>query len=332
MKKLSKKQRLIILVATILVAIILVFIITTNIEKNNRITSEDYLATTANASSNLVASYIKEGVTIGGITGTLEVLDTSDANATPEDIMWGETAYVKGKKITGTYRILGMLKVGDYVKYEPDSAGNYTLTGTESGYTNDQTINQENLNWRILSINKDGTVDLISETPTSQSIYFGGATGYNNGVYLLNDISAKLYSNSNLKGDDIEAGFTEAGLEYANSFKDAITVGETKTYTGNYTYYPNLYAKENGSGIDLSTTNDPNSEVKTNRIGQSDNYYTSPSTDSPAYKQVSSFLKVTQSFYESEMNSSYYDNSTVYQLVHSGNKYWLASRYVYSRW
>ena len=336
MKKLSKKNKIIVLVAIILIAIILALIITTNIEKNNRITSEDYLATTANASSSLVASYIKEGVTIGGITGTLEVLDTSDANATPEDIMWGETAYVKGKKITGTYRILGMLKVGDYVKYEPDSAGNYTLTGTESGYTNDQTINQENLNWRILSINKDGTVDLISETPTSQSIYFGGATGYNNGVYLLNDISAKLYSNSNLKGtarsmniDDIEKHMTNEGINYIHSYVnnfDGISWGETKTYTErDYGFYPNLYAYENGSGIDTET-------VKTNGIGQSDNYYTSPSTDSPAYKQVSSFLKVTQSFYESEMNSSYYDNSTFYQLVHSGNKYWLASRYVYSRW
>ena len=336
MKKLSKKNKIIVLVAIILIAIILALIITTNIEKNNRITSEDYLATTANASSSLVASYIKEGVTIGGITGTLEVLDTSDANATPEDIMWGETAYVKGKKITGTYRILGMLKVGDYVKYEPDSAGNYTLTSTESGYTNDQTINQENLNWRILSINKDGTVDLISETPTSQSIYFGGATGYNNnnGVYLLNDISAKLYSNSNLKGtarsmniDDIEAGFTEAGLEYANSFKDAITVGETKTYTGNYTYYPNLYAKENGSGIDLSTTNDPNSEVKTNGIGQSDNYYSEPTTET--YTKANTSLTITQTLYAMSIDERYYKDSTFYSLICGvAGGQWIASRFV----
>lgn len=47
--------------------------------------------------------YIKEGITIGGITGTLETLNTFDATARPEDIVEGKTAYVKGEKITGTY-------------------------------------------------------------------------------------------------------------------------------------------------------------------------------------------------------------------------------------
>ena len=86
MKKLSSKQKLIGGIAIILVAVILAILITTNIISNknqsNQIASqEDYLATTANAGSSLVASYIKKGITIGGITGTLETLDTSDATA-----------------------------------------------------------------------------------------------------------------------------------------------------------------------------------------------------------------------------------------------------------
>lgn len=101
MKKLSKKWKIIILIATMLVAIIITLIITTNIIKK-KIGNEAYFSTTANANSNLVSRYIKEGITIGGITGTLKILDTSDANATPEDIIWGETAYVKGVKIVGT--------------------------------------------------------------------------------------------------------------------------------------------------------------------------------------------------------------------------------------
>ena len=104
MKKLSKKQKLIGGMAIIIVAVILAIVITTSIVKNNNqlASQEDYLATTANAGSSLVASYIKKGITIGGVTGTLETLDTSDATATPEDIALGKTAYVKGEKITGT--------------------------------------------------------------------------------------------------------------------------------------------------------------------------------------------------------------------------------------
>ena len=104
MKKISSKQKLIYGISIILVAVILAIVITTNIIKNNnQVASEGYAATTANANSNLVASYIKSGITIGGITGTLESINTFDATATPEDIAAGKTAYVKGKKITGTY-------------------------------------------------------------------------------------------------------------------------------------------------------------------------------------------------------------------------------------
>ena len=107
MKKLIKKQKLVGGIAILLVAVILAIVITTNIISNNNqsnqiASQEEYLATTANAGSSLVASYIKKGITIGGITGTLETLDTSDATATPEDIALGKTAYVDGVKITGT--------------------------------------------------------------------------------------------------------------------------------------------------------------------------------------------------------------------------------------
>ena len=44
---------------------------------------------------------IKKGVNILGIIGNLEVLDTSDANATAVDIVTGKTAYVNGQKIAG---------------------------------------------------------------------------------------------------------------------------------------------------------------------------------------------------------------------------------------
>ena len=118
MKKLSKEQKLIMKIAIVLILIIIAIVYTTNIISNNsQIENEGYFATTTNASSNLIASYIKKGVKVGGITGTLEVLDTSDADATAEDIAWGKTGYVNGEKITGTY-------VPSYNYIFTDSLGN----------------------------------------------------------------------------------------------------------------------------------------------------------------------------------------------------------------
>ena len=101
MKKLNHKQKLIGLTSIILISIIIIIVITTNVINKN-VGNESYLTSTANVNSNLVANYIKKGITIGGITGTLESLNTFDATATAEDILWGKTGYVKGEKITGT--------------------------------------------------------------------------------------------------------------------------------------------------------------------------------------------------------------------------------------
>ena len=102
MRKLSKKQKLIILTAIVIILVIISLIIGANIIRTNIINSSYNSANNNSSSSNLLPEYIKEGITLGGVTGTLVDLDTSDATATEEDIAWGETAYVKGQKITGT--------------------------------------------------------------------------------------------------------------------------------------------------------------------------------------------------------------------------------------
>ena len=103
MKKLSKKQKLIGFIAILIVAVIIAIVITTSIIKNNnQVASEGYSTTTANEGSSLISNYILNGITIGGITGKMDVLNTSDATAEPEDILWGKTGYVNGVKITGT--------------------------------------------------------------------------------------------------------------------------------------------------------------------------------------------------------------------------------------
>lgn len=70
------------------------------------------------------------------------------------------------------------IEVGDYVDYSPDKAAKYLLTEATSGSSDNVAtgIDQEEVKWRILSINDDGTVDIISEEPIEVEAYFKGAT------------------------------------------------------------------------------------------------------------------------------------------------------------
>ena len=105
---------------------------------------------------------------------------------------------------------------------------------------------------------------------------------------------------------------------YTNS-DSGTQYGSPKTYKGSYSYYQNLYAQENGSGINTTT-------LKTDGIGRSDKYYGVPTTET--YSQAStSGLTVTQDEYSFDRPSSYFDDSNFYSMVfRTGSSYWLASR------
>ena len=88
------------------------------------------------------------------------------------------------------------LALGDYISYTPTKTS-YTTDTAYTGYTETQTINPSELNlWRVISLNQDGTVDIISENVSSTDVYFRGQTGYQNFVGYLN-VLAKQYENSN---------------------------------------------------------------------------------------------------------------------------------------
>ena len=102
MKKLSKKQKLIILISIITIIAVIGIIIGANIIRAN-IANGNYNSSNGSSNNgNLLPEYIKEGITLGGVTGTLKDLDTSDATATAEDIAWGKVAYARGERIVGT--------------------------------------------------------------------------------------------------------------------------------------------------------------------------------------------------------------------------------------
>ncbi len=325
MKKITKKQKIIILVSIITIVIVIGIVIGANTIKIS-IANEKYNSSNSDSSNgNLLPEYIKKGITLGGITGTLESLDTSDATATPEDISYGKTAYVDGKKITGLFVPKNNLKIGDFVYYKPDQADAYSVQAVHSGYGSNQSITQEDLKWQIFSINDDGTIDLISENSTNQTFSLREtAVAYNNVVFLLNDMCNKLYSNKSLgiegrsiKREDIEKHLSEKGIQevYNFTFKGLKYGGQKTYYT--YIYYPVLYALENGSGINTTS-------VKKDGIGVSDSYYTEPTT--ATYARASSSLTGTLTTFQVANSEDNFVSATSYNMIQNNETYWIATR------
>lgn len=213
------------------------------------------------------------------------------------------------------------LKIGDYVAYTPDIAPNYTKIGlSESGYWDSPTegIPQDTtLTWRILSINNDGSIDIVSSAPTETTLYLHGQNGFNNGVYLLNDLCANLYSNTELGVTarsinliDIESKMNSTGTAARNAYNNGNkTYGEIQTYTENSTRTPDIY-KHVGKTIEE----------------ESKAYYTAPTT---LGFTVETSLEVQQTYYSfNNTPTNYFDNSIFYELVFGTNtNYALATRF-----
>lgn len=231
-------------------------------------------------------------------------------------------------------------EIGDYVNYTPQ-------TDTTSYYIDSKylvyggTINQETLKWKILNINNDGTVDLISDTPTNSKLSLTDALGYNNGVYFLNDICKTLYSNSkynaiarSINREDIEDKLDLSVWDY-HDFGYIISGKEYK-YGGIGIYtseksYPYMWTQEK------TETNAIDEKVITggtlNRSEQNE-------LIEETYATASKSITGTVTYWQKAMNaenfkkvsiSSIEDESNIYYnlFINNGsnyNGYWLATR------
>lgn len=223
------------------------------------------------------------------------------------------------------------LQIGDYVNYIYDiKQSKYNLPITKSGYVGNQEIVQtRGLKWRILNINEDGNIDLISELPTDQGVSLKGAKGYNNGVYLINEICKEQYSNRdlgiearNLNLSDVEKQFSEEGIDAMIESRG----GGNQKYPINKKY-PNLYAKEFGSGIDQGPMIDG--------IDRNENGVTEEElTKEPASNEAKNSLLVTNTYYSfSNTLPSYFEDyksgiSKFFNVIFETKKeFWLSSRF-----
>ncbi len=221
----------------------------------------------------------------------------------------------------------GTIKIGDYVKYIPDTANTTeilqelnTYSGSDKNTTS--TLTQESLNWRVLDV-KDGQVRLISELPTTSKITLSGYNGYNNAVKLLDDTCSTLYSNSkfaskvqNLKIEDIQEKMLETN--YSN-----ITADYGKKFTPGNKYYPSILLKEKEQkvivGANTTTGTELNFSEQNNFINQTK-------------KTQADTLDVKYTYWGKSMTSEDFNNSKYYELfINNGSNYdtyWMSSRCV----
>ena len=160
-------------------------------------------------------------------------------------------------------------KVGEIVDYKPDTPSTgYDLSTAKSGHSSAQTIDKtyDPKVWKIMEVDENGNITKLFGVPSSSqsSVIFQGSTGYNNGVYLLNDICKSRYGNASLGAtarslniEDIESRMNSNGIAARNGYKSGTTqYGTTRKYTGISTQYPAIYAQEKYSGINVSDVAD----------------------------------------------------------------------------
>ena len=241
------------------------------------------------------------------------VVKTKKGNKVDISDLWVTASTPGGGDTTITDRT--GIQVGDYINYTPDSASAYSSSKLSSSITgsssNSSDLTQDTLKWQVLRIYDNGAMDLIG-TPTNQTVYFQGSLGYNNGVYVMNDICESLYSKKS-KGitarsvnlDDMEKWLTPDGIKARNNYSSAVKYGEPKTYTGHYSYRPDIVGK---------TEN------------ESDKYYTTPTTNTYSGGNSSDTLDVKQTYYNISINSTNYGDGA--KVLTASNYYWVASRYV----
>lgn len=228
----------------------------------------------------------------------------------------------EGEETEGDNLLINKVKVGDYIKYTPDTASTENINamitelGTYSGSA--ATLTQEiGLNWRVLDV-KDGQIRLISETPTTSKITLNGYKGYNNAVYLLDKTCKTLYNSSlasnvqNLKIEDIQ---DHMSTDYSTINSN---YGKTFTPTSSYNWYPSILEEEAGQlgngtegKLGLSEQTSPINQTTTNKANT---------------------LTVKYTHWHKSMTNTDFKDAKYYELfMNNGNDYsdyWLSSRCV----
>ena len=152
------------------------------------------------ADGNYFKGYIKRDgnyykyVTSGECNNTLDGTNNDNNGNNNGGNDSGNTSNIDDSSSDSIVDISKKLQLGDYVSMTP-TLHSYQTEPSMTGYSSAQTIYPNELNvWRVIRLNADGTIDMISDKVSSTEVYFKGETGYINYVGYLN-ILAKQYQN-----------------------------------------------------------------------------------------------------------------------------------------
>ena len=169
-------------------------------------------------------------------------------------------------------------------------------------------IETEDLGWKVLSVNSDGTVNLMANKNTGFEVSLSGINGYTNGVKALNEICSKLYGNLEINGVKVLS---------------ARSVNAEDFYNIKYTSNGRVY--ENSKKIQpyINTLDVANNGYSTEQISE---YIDVSNTSAVQASNTNMLLANTNPTLRNQNRT----NKETVNMISTGNNYWLATRYGYS--
>ena len=170
-------------------------------------------------------------------------------------------------------------------------------------------IETEDLGWKVLSTNSDGTVNLIANANTSFEIEISGINGYTNGVKALNEICSKLYGSLEINGKKVLSARSVNAEDFYN-----VTYSVSRAYQNNKKIEPIINQKDTANhGFSTDQISDY-IDIANTSASQSSNTQMLAANTSPTITNLNRTNKSTVS------------------MMNTGNNYWLATRSPYYDW
>ena len=165
-------------------------------------------------------------------------------------------------------------------------------------------LETEDLGWKVLSVNNDGSVNLIANNNTGFEVSLSGINGYTNGAKALNEICSKLYGNLEINGQKVKSARSANLTDFYNV-----------VYQLNRKY-------EQGQKIQpvINTKDVENDGYSTEQIS---NYIDAGVTSGAQVSNTNMLLASTSPTIRSIKSAT---SKISEDIRNTGNNYWLASR------